>query len=309
MRRQRRPAAEFVRGAPADPGWPPDAVGHPDPAVMFVAEPAAIVERRPAPGIVGNPIPSGIRPDPMTGVAIRPPVMVQDDNSRLPAPTVTGQVHPGAIGGKVFIEIGHFRRRSADIDRGGRDDRRGRSGHIDSGGRRCDHNDRSRGRSRRRRSARRRFDRRRGWRSNRNRRGSGSWRWGDWRRDSSGIRSLVVNVGLLRTSGSVVVEHRRDDDGRHPHIPEIKHMVRGEVETLAGILDISQQHLVAGAGGCQPDHVTRSGGQRARRRGQCRRRAGWRWRFCATADELERHCTGQPEPSHCFHKFFNFVRC
>lgn len=60
VRRQGRPAAGVTSGAPGDPRRTPDSIRAPNPAGMRVHIPPAIVERRPAPGIIRVPVPAAI---------------------------------------------------------------------------------------------------------------------------------------------------------------------------------------------------------------------------------------------------------
>src|SRR5205823_5463505 len=104
-RRQRRPAAVRVGIAPGYPGRTPRRVRRPDPAAGRAAIPAAIMKGRPAPGIIGLPIPAAVAPEPAPAVAVRPPIHVDDRNAWLPAPAVIGNFHPASVGSQVFIEI------------------------------------------------------------------------------------------------------------------------------------------------------------------------------------------------------------
>ena len=70
----------------------------------------------PAPGIIGLPAPAGAGPDPMPGIAVRPPARLKR-HSRLPAPTHTLDRHPGAIGPEVIVKIADRPRRVAGITR------------------------------------------------------------------------------------------------------------------------------------------------------------------------------------------------
>src|SRR5579872_4478917 len=90
---------------PTDPGRPPHMLGAPDPAAMRIAEPPAIMKRRPTPGIVGLPIPAAIRVQPAAAITVRPPIVIHDADSRLPATAITVDKDPGAVGRKGIVEI------------------------------------------------------------------------------------------------------------------------------------------------------------------------------------------------------------
>src|SRR6266850_3468767 len=59
-RRQGRPAAIVIRISPGYPGRRPNTVRLPAPTQMSMTEPTAIVERRPAPRIIRQPVPAAI---------------------------------------------------------------------------------------------------------------------------------------------------------------------------------------------------------------------------------------------------------
>src|SRR5439155_12980803 len=113
-RRQGRPAAIRARITPGHPSRSPGRVRRPNPPMKRAAIPSAIVERRPAPGIIGLPIPAAIGPKPTATVGVRPPAGVNDGHSRLPAPATTGNFHPASIGCQSLIKIivVHLLRRS-----------------------------------------------------------------------------------------------------------------------------------------------------------------------------------------------------
>src|SRR5262249_34829324 len=60
IRGQRRPPDAATRPPERHPRRAPDAAGNPDPPVVGIERPAAIVEGRPAPGHVGHPDPAVI---------------------------------------------------------------------------------------------------------------------------------------------------------------------------------------------------------------------------------------------------------
>src|ERR1035438_4962182 len=100
-RRQRRPAADIPARPPRHPGRPPDAVGRPHPSAARVQLPAAIVKRRPAPGVVRLPKPPGVRVNPMAAIAVGPPSARDHDRPRLPAPAESFEGYPGPVGRKI----------------------------------------------------------------------------------------------------------------------------------------------------------------------------------------------------------------
>ena len=116
-RRQGCPAAIPVRITPGHPSRSPGRVRRPNPAMKRAAIPSAIVERRPAPGIIGLPIPAAIGPKPTATVGVRPPADINDGHGRLPAPAITGNFHPASIGSQSLIKIivAHLLRRSACV--------------------------------------------------------------------------------------------------------------------------------------------------------------------------------------------------
>src|SRR5258708_1657510 len=81
--RQWRPAAVVAACAPSDPGRSPHPIGKPNPAVMRMEMPAAVVENRPAPGIIGGPIPAMIGIDPVSLVPVRTPAWIADNHRGL----------------------------------------------------------------------------------------------------------------------------------------------------------------------------------------------------------------------------------
>src|SRR6185369_16179315 len=98
--RQRRPAAIVTGHAPANPSRPPTGVWRPDPTDVPMVVPAAIMERRPAPGIIGQPIPAAVGVKPAAAITIRPPANVHHGDGRLPAPAIAGDFNPTSIRGK-----------------------------------------------------------------------------------------------------------------------------------------------------------------------------------------------------------------
>src|SRR5690349_20816721 len=152
--------------------------------------PAAIMERSPAPGIARLPVPPGVAVDPVTPVAVRAPAMVNHHHAGLPAPAVTVQLNPGAVGGEIVVKISDVRRRAADVSRG-----RCFRGWGWGGGYR-------------------RF----GW-------GRGHWLRRDGARVCRGIEFLVVSVGLtLPLQIMIPIQHRRDDRRGETDIPQVENV-------------------------------------------------------------------------------------
>src|SRR2546430_17353602 len=75
------------------------------PAVTRAATPPAIVEGRPAPRIIGLPIPAAIGPEPAATVAVRTPTHIDDGHGRLPAPAVIGNFNPSSVRSQILIKI------------------------------------------------------------------------------------------------------------------------------------------------------------------------------------------------------------
>jgi len=77
-----------------------------------MAEPSAIMERRPAPGIVRHPIPSAIGIDPAATIVIGLPARIDHHDRRLPARAITVDVHPvpirrqRAVEGRIIGDLG-----------------------------------------------------------------------------------------------------------------------------------------------------------------------------------------------------------
>ena len=96
--RQRRPPAIAIIVAPAYPSRTPDGTGRPNPARVSVMEPAAIVKSPAAPRIARAPIPAAVGPIPLAIVTIRLPPDRSGGHRWLPAPPITGDIHPRAVG-------------------------------------------------------------------------------------------------------------------------------------------------------------------------------------------------------------------
>ncbi len=110
MRRQRSPAASVSGRAPGDPCRTPDPVRAPDPTAMRVRIPAAIMERRPSPGISRSPVPAAIGVNPIAVVAIGTPAWRDGACARLPAPADTRDDYPRAVRSQIVIEVRYVRR-------------------------------------------------------------------------------------------------------------------------------------------------------------------------------------------------------
>src|SRR4051812_12854607 len=95
--RQRRPAAIVARTAPRHPARAPGVIRSPHPAYPRSAVPAAIMERRPTPRIIGVPVPSATRIKPVTAVCVRAPPGMRHRDGRLPAPAVIRDVSPAPV--------------------------------------------------------------------------------------------------------------------------------------------------------------------------------------------------------------------
>src|SRR6266850_682413 len=105
MGRHRRPTAVISGRSPNHPRWRPNCIRHPNPAASVVHLPSAIMERRPTPRIVRLPIPTAIRIEPMPAVAVRPPAVIDQNGSRLRAPTDPSQFHPCAVWREIAVKI------------------------------------------------------------------------------------------------------------------------------------------------------------------------------------------------------------
>src|SRR5436309_16136060 len=116
---QRGPAAIRVGIPPGDPSRPPGRIRKPNPATSRTTMPPAIMERSPAPGIIRLPIPAAIGPEPAPAITVRPPARVHNSHGWLPAPPVSRQVDPGAIGRERLIKIivVHLLNRRRDVIR------------------------------------------------------------------------------------------------------------------------------------------------------------------------------------------------
>ncbi len=94
--RQGRPATITVGLPPTNPGWPPDVVGHPEPAAQRIAKPAAIMKDNIAPGIIRLPIPARLGVDPTPLVKVRTPVETHQGFIGPPAKAVLRHLNPSA---------------------------------------------------------------------------------------------------------------------------------------------------------------------------------------------------------------------
>src|SRR6267154_2064985 len=115
MRRKWRPTAMLTLASPDNPRGSPHTVRHPNPPATRMQIPSAIMERRPAPGIIRLPEPSRIGPYPMARITIRTPCVIDYNHPRLPAPAHAFEFDPCAVGRKIIIEVSRFRRRAADV--------------------------------------------------------------------------------------------------------------------------------------------------------------------------------------------------
>src|SRR5437868_1654949 len=91
---QRRPTAIVAGCSPRNPGRSPFTFRQPDPAALRMIEPASVMEGGPAPGIMRMPIPTRIRPHPITIVAIGLPSRVDHHDRWLPAPAIGLDFNP-----------------------------------------------------------------------------------------------------------------------------------------------------------------------------------------------------------------------
>src|SRR5438876_3343459 len=103
--RQRRPAAVSRGLPPTYPRRPPTSVWNPKPSYARIRTPAAIMKRRPTPGVIRVPIPAAVAPEPMATVAVRPPGCIYHRNRRLPAPAIAIDVDPASVRGKRVLKI------------------------------------------------------------------------------------------------------------------------------------------------------------------------------------------------------------
>src|SRR6185436_17147398 len=87
---------------PDHPGWRPRRAGNPDPAIVRIEGPAAVVEGRPPPFVVRIPVPAIlVGPDPMS-MRVRPPAPL--DRGRIPYPTVARVLDPLPIGCQAILK-------------------------------------------------------------------------------------------------------------------------------------------------------------------------------------------------------------
>src|SRR5581483_6061822 len=63
------------------------------------------MEGRPAPGIIGIPVPAAVRIAPATGVAVGSPAGAETSHIRLPTGAIAREIVPGAVRGKIAIKI------------------------------------------------------------------------------------------------------------------------------------------------------------------------------------------------------------
>src|SRR6266576_2931430 len=75
-RRQGRPTAVISARAPGHPRGTPNAVRPPAPTPARMAEPAPVMERCRAPGIIRKPVPAAIAVNPMTTIAVWLPAAI-----------------------------------------------------------------------------------------------------------------------------------------------------------------------------------------------------------------------------------------
>src|SRR4051794_33640728 len=94
-----------MRVAPADPGGTPHGIGRPDPTDPRIGGPTTIMEWRPAPGIIGIPIPAGITPEPAATVSIGAPRGINHCHGWLPAKTSAFLLHPISIGRQGIVKL------------------------------------------------------------------------------------------------------------------------------------------------------------------------------------------------------------
>jgi hypothetical protein len=100
-RHQRGPSVVVIAIPPANPGRAPFFAGHPNPSIIVVMCPAAVVEWRPSPGIVRHPGPAIIGIYPVTVGIIGPEVL---SCVRYPHLAIVLIVNPLAIGTQGIIK-------------------------------------------------------------------------------------------------------------------------------------------------------------------------------------------------------------
>src|SRR2546428_13977999 len=76
---------------------------------MRMEMPAAIVENRPAPGIIGGPIPAMVGIDPVPLVPVWTPARIADDHRRLPIPLVVLGKYPMPVRVEFLIKVSDIR--------------------------------------------------------------------------------------------------------------------------------------------------------------------------------------------------------
>src|SRR5712692_8124480 len=76
---------------------------------MRMEMPAAIVENRPAPGIIGGPIPAMVGIDPVSLVPVRTPARIADDDRGLPVPLVVFGKYPMPVRVEFLIKVSDIR--------------------------------------------------------------------------------------------------------------------------------------------------------------------------------------------------------
>src|SRR3954470_19338960 len=103
---ERAPAREAVAESPRDPRRRPDPTGKPAPAGVAQVRPAAIMVRRPGPGLAADPGPAGMRPHP-AAVPVRVPGI--SDRGGHPDDAVLGRLDPAPVPVQALMEIGHRR--------------------------------------------------------------------------------------------------------------------------------------------------------------------------------------------------------
>ena len=96
-----RPSVIVCRLPPGNPSGAPFITGYPHGPVIRVGIPAAIMKRRPAPCIIGNPRPSFICKNPVPVGVIRAKAVGYIGH---PYITISGCVNPCAIGAKVVVK-------------------------------------------------------------------------------------------------------------------------------------------------------------------------------------------------------------
>src|SRR6202040_4002161 len=99
--RQRRPADIAAAVPPVDPRRRPDVARHPAPAQRSVLVPAAVVEGRPAPGLIGRPGPPVVGVDPVAR-GVRTPA---GRDPRSPDLAVARVRLPTAEGREPLVEV------------------------------------------------------------------------------------------------------------------------------------------------------------------------------------------------------------